>query len=159
MIDAESIQVNGKMFTWKKQIHTHLIYERLDRSIARKDWSSIYPNAYELHGNFTCSDHCHIILVTSPQPEKRKAFPFRFQNFWQNCEDFNSMATDNWRTQFSGTNMFKFTKKLKTITQVAKDWSKKRFGNTHDNLTKNAEKIDYVEQLFLIPVASDFVRS
>ena len=45
MIDDESIHVNEKMFTWKKRIHTHLIYERLDRSIARKDWSSIHPNA------------------------------------------------------------------------------------------------------------------
>ena len=43
-IDAESIQVKGKIFKWKKKLHTHLIYERLDRAISRKDWLAMYPN-------------------------------------------------------------------------------------------------------------------
>jgi len=81
-IDAESIQVHGRLFTWKKRIHTHLIYERLDRTIARQDWSSIYPDAFETHDSFTCSDHCPIILATVIQRDIHKAIPFRFQNFW-----------------------------------------------------------------------------
>jgi len=31
VIDAKSIQVNANLFIWKKRIHIHLIYERLDR--------------------------------------------------------------------------------------------------------------------------------
>ena len=65
-----------------KRIHTHLVYERLDRSIVRKDWASIYPDAFELNGSFTCSDHCLIILSTSGLREPCKAFSFRFQNCW-----------------------------------------------------------------------------
>ena len=63
-INAESIQVKGRLFTWKKRIHTHLIYERLNRSIARNDWMTRYPDTFEIHGSFTCSDHCPIILST-----------------------------------------------------------------------------------------------
>jgi len=32
-INASTIPTNGSLFTWKKRIHTHLIYERLDRAI------------------------------------------------------------------------------------------------------------------------------
>jgi len=64
-INAESVPVDGRLFTWRRRIHTNLIYERLDRAIARKDWLNIYPQAFELHGNFTCSDHCPIILSTT----------------------------------------------------------------------------------------------
>ena len=28
--NVESLQVNGRLFSWKKKMHTHLIYERLD---------------------------------------------------------------------------------------------------------------------------------
>jgi len=78
-IEAESIHVNGRLFTWKKRIHTHLVYERLDRSIVRKDWASIYPDAFELNGSFTCSDHCLIILSTSRLREPRNDFRLDFK--------------------------------------------------------------------------------
>ena len=36
-IIGESVHVNRQQFTWKKKLHIHLIYERLDRTIAKKD--------------------------------------------------------------------------------------------------------------------------
>ena len=66
-INAESIQVNGNLFTWKKRIDTNLIYERLDRSICVKDCSTIYPKTFETHGNFTCSNLNPIILPSNFQ--------------------------------------------------------------------------------------------
>ena len=45
--------------------------------------------------------------------------------------------------------MFKLFKKLKIIKYEIKDWSKKQFGNLHEKLTKNATKIDYVEEWLL----------
>ena len=81
-INAETLQVKGSIFTWKKWVHMHLVYEKLDRRMVRNDWSNLYPDPYELHGNFTCSDHCPIIISTHVQHEKGKAFPFRFQFFW-----------------------------------------------------------------------------
>ena len=44
-INAESIKVNGCLFTWKRRYMSTLIYERLDRAIARSDWGQIYSNA------------------------------------------------------------------------------------------------------------------
>ena len=83
-INAETIQVKGSIFTWKKKIHTHLIYERLDRTLARKDSIAMYPNALEEHGSFTCSDPRPIIVSSDFAISRHKAFPFRFQIFWCN---------------------------------------------------------------------------
>ena len=77
-IDAELLQVNGNPFTWKKRVHTRLIYKRLNRTVFRKDWSTIYHNSLEVHGNFTCFDHCLIILSSNAPCEIHKAFPFHF---------------------------------------------------------------------------------
>ena len=76
VINAECVQVLGRLFTWKKRIHTQLIYERLDRIVIRKDWSTLYPNIYETHGNFSCSDHCPIIMSIQTHLSKAKAFLF-----------------------------------------------------------------------------------
>jgi len=35
--------------------------------------------------------------------------------------------------------------KLKTAKHNVKEWSKKYFGNIHDKLTRNVQKIEYVE--------------
>ena len=63
--NAFYLDVFGQLFTWKKRIHTYPVYERLDRAMARNEWSSIYPNAFEFHEIFTCSDHCPIIASTT----------------------------------------------------------------------------------------------
>jgi len=76
---VESILVNGSPFTWKKRIYTHLIYERLDRTIAMKDWSLVYPDAFEVHGNFTCSDHCPIIMSSDSIKKNKKLSHFVFK--------------------------------------------------------------------------------
>ena len=76
VINAEYVQVSGRLFIWKKKIHTHLIYERLDRTMIRKDWSTLYPDTYETHGNFSCFDHCPIIMSTQAHLQMAKSFPF-----------------------------------------------------------------------------------
>jgi len=68
-INAESIKVNGCLFTWKRRHLSSLIYECLDRAIARADWGQIYSHASLLHGCFSCSDHCPIILSMNLIPE------------------------------------------------------------------------------------------
>jgi len=80
--DAEAIQILGNIFTWKKQLHNHLIYERLDIFIARNDWAILYPNVVEIQEVFTCFNHCPIIVAMHLQHFSTKTFPIRFQNFW-----------------------------------------------------------------------------
>jgi len=81
-INAISVPSSGNCFTWKKKIRTNLVYERLDRAIIMSDWLNIYPESIVTHGQFTCSDHCPIVLTIGPPNQRRKNFPFRFQNAW-----------------------------------------------------------------------------
>ena len=111
-----------------------------------------YPDTFEIHGSFTCSDHCPIILSTVTQRHSQKAFPFRFQNYWGNYQQVDNIIKKKCRTEINGTKMFQFAKKLKLIKHEVKDWSKNHFGNYHDKLSKNEQKIEYVErQLFNSP--------
>ena len=76
--NAIPVPVNGSIFTWKKRIHAHLIYERLDHAIACKHWMEVYPDSIIVHGAFVCSDHCPILLSTQDFVQQRKTLPFRF---------------------------------------------------------------------------------
>jgi len=90
-------------------------------------------------------DHCPIIMSSTIQRPRTKAFPFRFQNFWCNYQNINTIVVNSWKMSQRGTNMFKLMRKLKHVKLKTKEWAKKHLGNTYDKLAKNACKIDYVE--------------
>jgi len=110
----------------------------------------MYPDAFELHGSFTCSDHCLIILCTSILPERHKALPFRYQNLWSTYHQANAIIKKNWNVKVSDTKMFQLTTKLKFVKHELKSWARNHFGNFHDKVTANENKIEYVEGKLLI---------
>ena len=63
-INAKALQVMGNLFTWKKRVHMRLVYERFDRIIVRNEWVDVYPNPHEIHGSFTRSNRCPMIVST-----------------------------------------------------------------------------------------------
>ena len=103
VINAETIPVNGRLFTCKRRVHshTHLIYERLDCSIARKDQLNIYHEAFELHGSFTCSDHCLIICqrLWSRNAGKLFLFAFKTPGLTTSNLGFLSKVLESYRTK------------------------------------------------------------
>ena len=148
-IDASTIPSNGSSFTWKKRVHTHLIYERLDRAIARADWNSLYPNAFVVHGNFTCSDHCPILLTDNPPVQRRKNYPFRYQNYWSQYQQVQHIVKRQWNHPVQGTSMFKLVHQLKVIKQHIRNWARTSLCNNQNRLTVNSQKIQAVEDQLL----------
>jgi len=150
---CESIPVQGSPFSWKQRIHGTWVYERLDRGLARKDFRSLYPHITTQHGVFTFSDHCPIILHTEPQDHSPKTYPFRFQNFWMQYPQVLHMVKNAWCTPIPGTHMFRFMQRLKSVKLTLKPWARSTFGNIHNKIRSNLEKIDYVEnQLLQFPM-------
>ena len=49
----------------------------------------------------------------------------------------------------SGTKIFQLSKKLKNIKYELENSSNRQFGNFHDKVTKNEQKITYVEEKLL----------
>ena len=64
-IGGESLPLGGQLFTGKKIIRGHVVYERLDRVIGHIDWLDLYPNSSVTHGPFSCSNHGYIGLNTN----------------------------------------------------------------------------------------------
>ena len=81
---------------WKKHIHMHLIYERLDRAIACKDWPTIYLESMVMHESFSCSDHYPIILAIETLSRRKKNFSFQFQNFWCQYQQLDQIVVPQW---------------------------------------------------------------
>ena len=96
----------GNPFTWKKRVHTHLVYECLHRAIATSTWLSLYPNVVISHGSFTCSDHCPITLTTNPQLPRPKALPFRQQNSWAKYDYASTLVRKAWRSSSTGQHLY-----------------------------------------------------
>jgi len=78
LINGHSLPSVENPFTWKQRIHTHLVYECLDKAITRLDCCAFIRMLTISHGSFICSDHCPITLITDPLMLRTKAFPFRY---------------------------------------------------------------------------------
>jgi len=148
-INGLSIPVNGNPFTWKNRIHNQMIYERLDRAIARNDWITLYPDSIIRHGTFSCSDHCPIIMTAFSPIHRRKHLPFRFQNYWCQYRQLDPIVDKQWQVHDQGTKMFKLAQKLKRTKIHIKTWARNFLGNNHQKLMLNAQKVDQIESLLV----------
>ena len=54
-----------------------------------------------------------------------------------------------WHSVHRGTDMFTFTCKLKLVKHELKSWSRTSIGNTYATLSRNVEKINYMEDKLL----------
>ena len=119
-IRGSFIQVQGMSFTWKKRLHGHLIYERLDRAIGRQDWINIYSDAFVTFGPFTCSYRSYVYLHTSAPSPATKRPPFRFQPNWNHYGDVHHIVKKKWSMRVNGSLMFRRAQHLKAIKKDLK---------------------------------------
>ena len=148
-IHASSIPNNGCPFTWKKRVHGHLVYEKLDRALGRQDWCQLYPDSIVSGGPFTCSDHTYILLNTEQSHSFRKRPFFQYQPHWSVYEDVKHLVRKSWSSRHMGTPMFRITRKLHAIKRDLKEWSSQRFGNYKRQIEKNTDKLKDVESQLL----------
>ena len=124
----------------------HLIYERLDKAIGCNDWVNMHPEAFVMHGSFSCSDHCPIILSDSTPRQQRKKTSFRFQNYWCLFRQLDPIIEKQWKIQPQETKMFILSEKMKYTKQHLKEWSCNLLRNNHQRLSLNAQKLQIVEE-------------
>ena len=136
-----------------------MIYERLDRAVARTDWITLYPDSIIRHGTFSCSDHCPIILSAFNPIHRRKNLPFRFQNYWCQYRQLDPIANKQWQSHDRGTKMFKLAQKFKRTKYHIKICARSFLGNNHQKLVLNAQKIDQIETLLVHQPSSTRLNS
>ena len=142
---AASLPVLGRSFTWKKRIHGHLVFEKLDRAIGRRDWCCQYPDCRVLAGPLTCSDHCYVLLDTHPAQLVQRKSLFRYQPNWSHYHDAQSIVRKKWIGYITGTPMFRFTSNLRRIKSALKIWSRSKFSNFRTQVEKNTTQLQLVE--------------
>ena len=135
----------GRSFTWKKRIHGHLVFEKLDRAIGRRDWCCQYPDCRVLAGPLTCSDHCYVLLDTHPAQLVQRKSLFRYQPNWSHYHDAQSIVRKKWIGYITGTPMFRFTSNLRRIKSALKIWSRSKFSNFRTQVEKNTTQLQLVE--------------
>jgi len=145
-INGVLVPFTGYPFTWKKRLHNHLIYERLDRAIIRNDWGNLYPDSVVKHGTFSCSDHCPIIFSAFNPIRRRKNLPFRFQNYWCQYRQLDPIVGTQWQAHVQGTKMFKLAQKLKRTKYHIKSWARNFLGNNQQKLLRNTQQIEQIEE-------------
>jgi len=90
-----------------------------------------------------------MLLNTDNPIQRRKSFPFRFQNAWCQYSQVNTIVEKQWSTHIQGTRMFKLTHKLTNTKHQLKKWMHNYLGNVQQNLQSNLQKIGLVEEKLL----------
>ncbi|XP_075645458.1 uncharacterized protein LOC142616504 [Castanea sativa] len=115
---------NGPRFTWSNRRDVNnLIQERIDRFFTNPSWCLLYPNAKVSHLTRFHSDHCPVLLETSPRKAVHLSRPFRLQSFWLSDLSFPSVVSQAWRQPR------KLPEAMEKFSKEASSWNKNHFGN------------------------------
>ena len=137
---------SGNPFAWSNKCQDHhLIKERLDRGIANSQWVHLFPHFAVQHLPTQSSNHNPIILDTAasylslPQP-------FKFEEFWTYDASCDSIVSNGWVKNFSGSSAFILSKKLKATKSALKIWNSSHFGNIQKKIAASLHQLDFIQQ-------------
>lgn len=144
-IDLEFV---GKRFTWSKHFtNGHLIWERLDRGLAKDTWFLKFPGTIDHYLQSTLSDHCPLLINLSgfePPPRKRI---FRFKKMWLSDECCDETVEASWSSYSHGYSDNDILKRVVTCDRDLAWWKRNIFGNVRKELEN--------KKAFLVKAESD----
>lgn len=113
------IILQGRKYTWSNMQPSPLL-EKIDWVFTSNAWTISYPDTYAKALSRTPSDHCPCIVHISTHIPRPKAF--RFENFWFNLPDFQSILYDNWNSPLPQMDPAKtLSAKYKRLRRALKD--------------------------------------
>ena len=137
----------GSKWSWHhNNIKPGRIIGRLDRVLCNHHWiDSLAHSFYEYH-DFATSDHApmvlHFIGTANSDPK-----PFRYVNFWAQCDGYKQVINNAWSTGFNGSSQFQVVHKLKEVKKALKEWRKTDSISTKARITSGREKMKVVHDL------------
>lgn len=112
---------------------------KLDRVLGNAAWTQQYP---EMHANFLIpgvSDHCPA-LIHGRDPAPR----FRFFNHWTENAEYIKILHNAWQTEVQGDPLIQFSRKLKAVKSVLKNWSRDHFYGLHSRVAAAKDHLDCI---------------
>lgn len=95
---------SGPKFTWCNKRHDgHLVFQRIDRFLANRDWLHLFPNASVSHLPRVKSDHNPIRFSSSLGSPSRSYRPFRCEKIWLSEPSFSSVVDQSWSSSAGST--------------------------------------------------------
>ncbi|XP_020250141.1 uncharacterized protein LOC109827547 [Asparagus officinalis] len=139
------IKSSGSSWTWhNKQQGRYRIYGKLDRALSNSFLIDKFPQMFIEYKCTSSSDHTpalvHLMHSTSSGPK-----PFRFFNYWTQCQGYEDVVKSVWNILKAGTPMFKLVSKLKELKSALKIWSKQPGISTKENIIKLSKQLEHIQ--------------
>ncbi|KAK4382268.1 hypothetical protein Sango_2888600 [Sesamum angolense] len=124
----------GANFTWHNcSDGERSLWKRLDRMLVNEVWLVKWPQSKYISTHSRTSDHSPLIL--QGQDSRQNSSMFRFENYMAKMVGFQRIVEEHWRHQFTGTDMYVLTRKLKSLKPIFRSFRK-----THGDLSHNVEQ-------------------
>ena len=133
----------GPLFTWCNKRDGGLVCKKLDRVLVNDVALQRFSNAYSVFEPGGCSDHmrCKVQLLQTEEKIKR---PFKYVNAPGRLPNFLPMIKEYWDSTkklfLSTSAMFRFSKKLKNLKPLIRDFGRQNLGNLTIG-TKEAHRV------------------
>jgi exonuclease III len=85
-LELREFHLQGRKYTWSSGT-TNLTQTKIDHVSASREWELAYPHCYLQAISSSVSDHCPILLTSSPPQRRFKGF--RFEAFWLRMPEFH----------------------------------------------------------------------
>ncbi|GMJ13760.1 hypothetical protein HRI_005045200 [Hibiscus trionum] len=120
----------GRWFTWEKgKFEATNIRERLDRGVANNAWWSCHTHFVLSHLAHSFSDHCPLLVNTSPHSDSRAHWHFKFEAAWLLEDSCENEVANLWkastgllpdRLRFVGLGLDTWFRKLRASRKITK---------------------------------------
>ncbi|EPS70147.1 hypothetical protein M569_04615, partial [Genlisea aurea] len=138
----------GFPFTWcNNRKSPDTVRARLDRAVATKEWSHLYPRAIVKHLPHGSSDHLPLLVVVdpiipvSPRPTKRR---FRFEAFWTTIPGCENVVKQSWSSSYIPDSL---TRRIWTTRVSLLKWYQAKVGPIKARLIRISQELDELSRL------------
>lgn len=104
---------------------------KLDRMVCSMDWRLLFPAAEVVALPPVGSDHCPLMLNTSPVLRKLSR-PFIFEAFWNEDSECRHIISKAWNS--GDLRHADFNQQVKNVTAALLRWSRRKFSNGQQKL-------------------------
>jgi len=141
--DMHDLGFSGTSWTYdNKQAGRRKVRVQLDRAVANSSWSNLFEHATVDHLVSPCSNHCPILLRTSPSVRAGEgAKILRYEIMWEGEESLPEVVEEAWGRAHPGAKLGSVAQPLKEVMGSLQEWSKAKFGSVRKKLKELREKL------------------
>lgn len=136
----EELPQKGSKYTWCNNRAVGTVQEKIDRCVANWEWRKIFPKVVSSLAPIT-SDHSPLTITSSPSDHQKKHF-FRFEPYWTEHEDFNTIIEQSWKQGEAS-----IESNLNSVVTNLQSWSRNTFKRAYFKIKKLKHRLEKIHRL------------